>query len=140
MRKRLGENILDDNRLVYDDKLYRSVQKSDSPFVAYASERPQRDQRWRTKPWHEAELRKYLHSLRPEDKALLRLLADSGGSRLQRYLMDELPFLKGRSSNSKGFGTSMPVEVGQVQAAGFATWSSEFPLMSARNTFISASV
>jgi len=62
------------------------------------------------KPWHEAELRKYLHSLRPEDKALLRLLADSGGSRLQRYLMDELPFLKGRSSNSKGFGTSMPVK------------------------------
>ena len=110
MRKRLGENILDDNRLFYDDKLYRSLQKSDSPFVAYASERPQRDQRWRTKPWHEAELRKYLHSLRPEDKALLRLLADSGGSRLQRYLMDELPFLKGRSSNSKGFGTSIPVE------------------------------
>ena len=52
------------------------------------------------KPWQEARLRAYLDGLRPEDKALLKLLADGGGALQQRAVMQGLPFLKGKSSAS----------------------------------------
>jgi hypothetical protein len=100
--KRLWANTLGDDRLFYEDKLYRSLRKSDSPFVPYASGTVERYQAWRTKPWHQTELRDFLQGLRPEDKALLKLLADAGGALQQRQIMDKLPFLKGRKSRSLG--------------------------------------
>ena len=98
--KRLWNNTLADDPLFYRDKLYRSLRKSDSPFIPYASDRPERYQAWRTKPWHEDKLRSYLQGLRPEDKALLKLLADADGALQQRTIMQGLPFLKGRNSAS----------------------------------------
>jgi hypothetical protein len=98
--KRLWNNTLADDPLFYKDKLYRSLRKSDSPFIPYTSEKKERDQTWRTKPWPEAGLRTYLIGLRIEDKALLKLLADAGGALQQRTIMQQLPFLKGRTSAS----------------------------------------
>jgi hypothetical protein len=98
--KRLWNNTLVDDPLFYDDKLYRSLRQSNSPFIAYASDKVERYQGWRTKPWQETGLRAYLHGLRQEDKALLRLLADADGALQQRTIMQRLPFLKGRTSAS----------------------------------------
>jgi hypothetical protein len=98
--KRLWKNTLADDPRFYRNKLYRSLRKSDSPFIPYASGKIERYQAWRTKPWQEEKLRSYLSGLRPEDKALLKLLADAGGALQQRTIMRELPFLKGRSSAS----------------------------------------
>lgn len=66
-RKHLWNNTLSDDPLFYQDKLYRSLKKTDSLFIPYASEKKERDQTWRTKPWEEAGLRAYLIGLRTED-------------------------------------------------------------------------
>jgi hypothetical protein len=95
--KRLWKNTLDDDPLFYTDKLYRSLCRTDSPFVPYGSAKPERYQGWRTNPWEEAKLRSYLNGLRLEDRALLKLLADAGGALLQRAIMKELPLLEGKS-------------------------------------------
>jgi hypothetical protein len=100
--KRLWKNSLADDPLFYEDKLYRPLRRSDSAFVPYASGKAERYQGWRTKPWQEARLRAYLDGLRPERKALLKLLADGGGALQQRSIMQGLPFLKGKSSASLG--------------------------------------
>jgi hypothetical protein len=98
--KRLWKNTLPDDAMCYQDKLYRSLRKSDSPFVSYSSDKTERYQAWRTKSWEEANLRAYLHGLRAEDKSLLKLLADAGGALQQHTIMEQIPFLKGRSSAS----------------------------------------
>jgi hypothetical protein len=98
--KRLWNNTLTDDRLFYEDKLYRSLRKSESAFIPYASDKIERYQAWRTKPWQETKLRAYLDGLRPQDKALLKLLADANGALQQRTIMQQLPFLQGRSSAS----------------------------------------
>jgi hypothetical protein len=98
--KRLWNNTLEDDPLFYGDKLYRSLRKNDSPFVPYAYSKVERYQAWRTKPWQEANLREYLQGLRCQDKALLKLLADADGALQQRTIMQQLPFLRGRTSAS----------------------------------------
>lgn len=98
--KRLWKNTLADDRLFYEGKLYRSLRKSESTFIPYASDKIERYQAWRTKPWQETNLRAYLDGLRPEDKAILKLLADSDGALQQRTIMQQLPFLQGKSSAS----------------------------------------
>jgi len=98
--KRLWNNTLEDEPLFYEDKLYRSLKKSESRFVPYASDKPERYQAWRNKPWQEAKLRTYLNGLRTQDKALLKLLADADGALQQHFIMEQLPFLKGKSSAS----------------------------------------
>jgi hypothetical protein len=98
--KRLWNNTLEDDPLFYGDKLYRSLRKNDSPFVAYAYSKVERYQAWRTKPWQEANLREYLQGLRCQDKALLKLLADADGALQQRTIMQQLLFLRGRTSAS----------------------------------------
>lgn len=98
--KRLWKNTLADDPLFYEDKLYRPLRRGDSAFVPYATGKAEPYQGWRTKPWEESRLRAYLGGLRPEDKALLKLLADGGGALQQRSIMQGLPFLKGKSSAS----------------------------------------
>lgn len=98
--KRLWNNTLTDDPLFYEDELYRSLRKTDSAFIPYASNKKERYQAWRTKPWQETKLRAYLQGLRPEDKALLKILADADGALQQRSIMQQLPFLRGRSSAS----------------------------------------
>ena len=98
--KRLWKNTLTDEPVFYEDELYRSLRKTDSAFIPYASGKTERYQAWRTKPWQEEKLREYLNGLRPEDKALLKLLADADGALQQRNIMQQLPFLKGRTSGS----------------------------------------
>lgn len=99
-KKHLWRNTLDDAPEFYGDKLLRPLQVSDSPFVSYADRAGVRDERWRTNTWDEAELRKLLRGLRPEDKALLKLLADAGGALYQAELMSGLSALRGKTSSS----------------------------------------
>ena len=99
-KKRLWRNTLDDAPEFYSDKLFRPLQVSESPFVSYADRAGVRDERWRTIEWDEAELRKLLRGLRPEDKALLKLLADAGGALYQAELMAGLNALRGKTSSS----------------------------------------
>jgi hypothetical protein len=98
--KRLWRNTLVDDPLFYADKLYRSLRRSDSPFIPYGDGKEERYQGWRTKPWQEEKLREYLNGLRQADKALLKLIADAGGALQQRTIMEKIPFLKGRTSAS----------------------------------------
>jgi hypothetical protein len=99
-QKRLWKNTLADDELFYRDKLYRSLQKGESPFLPYSQQRPETYQGWRTKAWSADELRSYLVTLRAEDRALLKLLADAGGALQQHTIMETLPFLRGRTSAS----------------------------------------
>ena len=101
-QKRLWENHLDDEAGFYSDKLYRSLQRNTSPFIPHAQQRPERYDGWRDKPWDEAELRELLRSLRLEDKALLKVLAETGGAMRQDALMLRLPMLRGKTSASLG--------------------------------------
>ena len=99
-KKRLWENCLPDEAGFYSDKLYRSLQLNTSPFLPYAQQRPERYRDWRDKPWDEAGLTALLQSLRLEDKALLKVLADAGGTMRQDALMLALPMLRGKTSAS----------------------------------------
>jgi hypothetical protein len=100
--KCLWKNTLPDNQLFYEDKLYRSLRASESPFVPYPARNIERYQAWRRKAWDESRLRSFLSELRPEYKALLKLLADAGGALRQHTIMEQLPFLMGKSSRSLG--------------------------------------
>jgi hypothetical protein len=99
-KKGLWRNTLADAELFYGDKLFRSLQRDGSPFVAYAERQRDSYQGWRSKAWTEEGLRRFLAGLRHDDKALLKILADAGGGLQQRIIMDKLPFLQGRSSAS----------------------------------------
>jgi hypothetical protein len=98
--KRLWKNRLPDEPGFYSDKLYRSLRSNTSPFVPYAEQRPERYQAWRQKAWDETRLRELLGILRPEDKALLKLVAEAGGAIRQDDLMLRLPMLHGKTSAS----------------------------------------
>jgi hypothetical protein len=100
--KRLWRNSLPDEELFYCDKLYRPLQISASPFVPYSAYRPPYDQTWRTGQWTERRLLAFLAALRFEQKALLKIMADAGGSLVQRSIMEALPFLNGRTSRALG--------------------------------------
>ena len=56
------------------------LRRDGSPFIPYAMQRPVRYDGWRGKDWDEDGLRVLLESLRLEDKALLKLIADAGGA------------------------------------------------------------
>ena len=99
-KKRLWENTLTDDPGFYDDKLYRPLQLTDSPFVPYADKGIEVDNTWRSKDWDEAALRQFLRHLRWEDKALLKLLADAGGAMRQDRIMEAIPSLRGKTSDS----------------------------------------
>ena len=99
-KKRLWKNCLPDEPGFYSDKLYRSLQINTSPFLPYAQQRPERYRDWRDKPWDETGLTALLQSLRLEDKALLKVLADAGGTMRQDALMLALPMLRGKTSAS----------------------------------------
>lgn len=99
-KKGLWRNTLADAERFYNDKLYRPLRRDESPFVPYAQRERESYQGWRLKSWEEQALRRYLASLRPEDKALLKILAAAGGGLQQHVIMDKLPFLRGRSSAS----------------------------------------
>jgi hypothetical protein len=99
-KKGLWRNTLEDAALFYADKLYRPLRRDGSPFVPYSQRERVYDQSWRLKTWDEEKLRRYLSGLRPEDKALLKIMADAGGGLQQRVIMDKIPFLRGRSSAS----------------------------------------
>jgi hypothetical protein len=98
--KGLWKNTLEDQELFYRDKLFRPLQKDESTFAPYGDRKPERYQEWRDKPWEEARLRRFLLSLRLEDKALLKLLADAGGAMRQDHLMQKMPTLRGKTSAS----------------------------------------
>jgi hypothetical protein len=99
-QKRLWENHLDDEAGFYSDKLYRSLQRNTSPFIPHAQQRAERYDGWSDKPWDQAGLRELLRSLRLEDKALLKVLAEAGGAMRQDTLMLRLPMLRGKTSAS----------------------------------------
>ena len=98
--KRLWKNTLPDDPVFYSDKLYRSLQKDGSAFVPYATQKRERYQDWRFKPWEKTVLRDFLAGLTLKDKALLKILADAGGALQQRVIMQKLPFLNGKTSGS----------------------------------------
>ncbi len=98
-RKGLWRNTLPDLQLLYENKLYRP-QRDGSPFVPYRQRKRELYQDWRLKPWNEERLRRYVTELRPEDKALLKILAEAGGGLQQHSIMENVPFLRGRSSAS----------------------------------------
>jgi hypothetical protein len=98
--KRLWENRLADEEIFYRDRLYSPLRRDGSPFVPYARQRPERYNAWRGKSWDERSLRELLETLRLEDKALLKVLADANGAMRQDALMQRLPMLRGRSSAS----------------------------------------
>ena len=98
--KRLWRNTLVDDPLFYADNLFRSLRRTDSPFIPYRDGKEERYQGWRKKTWQEKKLREYLNGLRQADKALLKLIADAGGALQQRTIMEKIPFLKGRTSAS----------------------------------------
>lgn len=99
-QKRLWENRLDDEAGFYSDKLYRSLRRSTSQFLPYAQQRPERYSGWRDKSWDESGLSELLQSLRLEDRALLKVLAEAGGTMRQDALMLQLPMLRGKTSAS----------------------------------------
>ena len=99
-QKRLWENRLDDEIGFYSDKLYPSLRRNTSPFLLYAQQRPERYYGWRDKSWDETGLCELLQSLRLEDKALLKVLAEAGGAMRQDALMLRLPMLRGKTSAS----------------------------------------
>lgn len=96
--KRLWQNRLPDEKVFYENKLYHSLRRDGSPFVPYAAQRPKPYQEWRGKPWEEGGLRELLEKLRPEDRALLKVLAEAGGAMRQDALMQRLPMLRGKTS------------------------------------------
>jgi hypothetical protein len=100
--KRLWRNTLPDDQVFYEDNLYHSLRTSESSFVPYSQQNKEGYQAWRRKPWDESGLRLFLAALRPEYQALLKLVAEAGGALRQRAIMEQLPFLRGKSSRSLG--------------------------------------
>lgn len=100
--KGLWENTLPDEERFYTNKTYRPLQRDGSRFVPFANRSRKLDQSWRSGSWSgaEQEFRDLLHKLPPKHKALLKLLADNGGSAQQGYIMDSLPFLRGKTPGS----------------------------------------
>ena len=98
--KGLWRNSLSDSPEFYRDKPLRPLRISGSPFQPYTARSVARDESWRAVAWDEQALRKLLRSLRPEDKALLKLLADAGGALYQAEIMAGLSALRGRESSS----------------------------------------
>lgn len=99
-KKRLWENSLDDRKVFYVDKLYRSLRKTDSPFVAYADQRPERYEDWKHKPWTPEALVNVLQHLRWQDKLLLKHLAENGGWQYQGNLLNSVPVLVGKDPSA----------------------------------------
>ena len=97
--KHLWENTLPDEPLFYEDKLYRSLQKINSPFVLYQKGR--RNQDWRNNAWDALTLKKHLQTgIGHKGKLLLKVFAEAGGILAQHSIMDRVPFLKNKSSGS----------------------------------------
>ena len=99
-KKRLWQNSLTDDPIFYGDKLYRSLQKTNSSFVPYSKQSTERDESWRGIAWEAEALRALLRKLRWEDKLLLKVLADADGAMRQNQLMQAIPFLNGKNSAS----------------------------------------
>ena len=98
--KRLWRNSLEDDPIFYGDKLYRPLRATDSPYIPYAERAAEADESWRQNEWDEAGLRELLNSLRSEDKLLLKVMAEAGGSMRQDRIMRSIPFLRGKTSAS----------------------------------------
>lgn len=99
-KKRLWQNWLTDDAAFYNDKLRRPLQTAGSPFVPYSDARFERDQAWRSVGWDEDELRRFLRSMRWEDKVLLKLLAEAGGAMRQGRILSSIPVLRSKTSAS----------------------------------------
>jgi hypothetical protein len=99
-KKGLWDSRLADEQVFYADKLYRSLRRDGSPFVPYAQQRPEQYDGWRGKDWDEEGIRELLGSLRLEDKALLKVMAEAGGAMRQDDLMVRLPMLRRKTSAS----------------------------------------
>ena len=99
-KKRLWQNTLADDAGFYNDKLRRPLQTTGSPFIPYSDTGVERDQAWRSVSWDEDGLRQLLRSLRWEDKALLKLLAEAGGAMRQDRITGGIPGLRGKTSAS----------------------------------------
>jgi hypothetical protein len=98
-KKALWRNTLNDEAAFFEDKLWRALQTSDSPFVPFKSQRRDLDNGWRRVYWDSAdELKMLLHSLPMACKALLKVMAESGGTILQQEVMSKLRFLRGDSA------------------------------------------
>lgn len=98
-KKALWRNTLNDEAAFYDDKLWRPLQRNDSPFVPFKSQRRDLDNGWRRVQWDSAdELKTLLRGLPMSCKALLKLMAESGGSILQQEIMSKLLFLRDDSA------------------------------------------
>jgi hypothetical protein len=99
--KGLWQNILPDEPLFYEGKLYRSLQRTDSPFVPYQKAR--RNQDWRNNAWDTPSLESHLHTgIGHRGKLLLKFIAESGGIVAQHSIMAGVPFLRSKSSRSLG--------------------------------------
>jgi hypothetical protein len=57
-KKGLWRNTLPDLQLVYENKLYRALQRDGSPFVPFGQRKRELYQDWRLKPWNEERLRR----------------------------------------------------------------------------------
>lgn len=102
-KKGLWQNTLTDEKLFYENKLYRPLRREGSPFIPYGQRERVSYDGWRSKAWTEEGIRHLLSSLSVEDKALLKILADAPGAALQQHeIMSKLPFLQGRNSGSLG--------------------------------------
>lgn len=95
--KRLWRNTLPDDERFYSDKILRALQKSDSPFIPYESQRAPTDQSWRNNDWSEEELLKTLGDLRYQDKILLKFIAENGGAVTQKRIFTHVSFVKRNS-------------------------------------------
>jgi hypothetical protein len=100
--KGLWRNTLEDDPIFYGDKLYRPLRAKDSPFIPYAERADEADETWRQNEWggDGLELREFLAGLRAEDKLLLKVIAEAGGSIRQDRLMRSIPSIRGKTSAS----------------------------------------
>jgi hypothetical protein len=107
-QRRLWENTLPDEPLFYGNKLYRSLQVSNSPFIPYSQQRPESDNSWRDdNSWNESSLRELLACLGPKQRSLLKVLADAGGELSQGKIMQKLPFLNNNPHSLLGVKAQM---------------------------------
>jgi hypothetical protein len=102
-KKGLWQNTLPDQKLFYENKLYRALRRDGSPFIPYAQREKVTYDGWRSKAWTEEGIRQLLNSLSMQDKALLKIFADAPDAALHQHeIMAKLPFLQGRNSGSLG--------------------------------------
>jgi len=78
------------------DKLYRVLDPTGT-YIPHRPRQQQRDQTWRTGSWTDAELHAFLADLSDEEKALLKAVAEAGGSMIQDEVLRKLPFLEGNT-------------------------------------------